>query len=57
MSVRAQRLSTIALVAAFICGALMLLFPLVAELGTYQMDAAEYASSPKFLSRPTIRRE
>ena len=52
MSVRAQRLSTIALVAAFICGALMLLLPLVAELSTYQTDAAEYASIADIFKPP-----
>ena len=52
MSVRAQRLSTIALVAAFICGALMLLLPLAAELSTYQTDAAEYASIAEVFKPP-----
>ena len=52
MSVRAHRLSTIALIAAFICGALMLLLPLAAELSTYQMDAAEYASIAEVFKPP-----
>ena len=52
MSVRAQRLSTIALVAAFLCGALMLLLPLAAELSTYQTDAAEYASIAEIFKPP-----
>ena len=52
MSVRAQRLSTIALVAAFICGALMLLLPLAAELSTYQTDAAEYTSIAEVFKPP-----
>ena len=36
----------------FICGALMLLLPLAAELSTYQTDAAEYASIAEIFKPP-----
>ena len=52
LNARAHRLSTIALAGAFICGALMFLFPLAAELSTYQIDAAEYASIAEVFKPP-----